>query len=177
MKYIFGYGSLMNRSTLKELNNIKTKNLIPVTILNLQRNLIETSTQNNKLNKVNYQYFGIHDKIGSTTNGVLIQVEDDELERLDLREKFYLRKIIDKSRIIFNYGHPIFFNKDDIVFAYYTNYNDTYINIKVAKYNKSEQTKKYILSCLKGCMEINKRFLIDFIKTTPDIYQAILDII
>lgn len=176
MKYIFGYGSLINRSTLKELNNIKMKNLIPVTILNLQRNLIETST---RINKLNYQYFGIHDKIGSTTNGVLIQVEDDELERLDLREKIYLRKIIDKSRIIFNYGHPIFFNKDDIVFAYYTNYNDTNINIniKVAKYNKSEQTKKYILSCLKGSMEINKRFLIDFIKTTPDTYQAILDLI
>lgn len=165
MKYIFGYGSLINRSSLQELNDIQTKNLIPVTILNLQRNLIQS-------NQYNSQYFGIEDRIGYITNGVLIQVEDDELERLDLREKFYLRKTIDRSRIIFNYGYSIFLNKDDIIYAYYN-----YIHITVTKYNKSEQIKKYILSCLKGCMEINKNFLIDFIKTTPNIYEAILDII
>ena len=175
MKYIFGYGSLMNRFNLKERNNIKNKDFIPVTILNLKRNLIEYNQFNQKHNQYNLQYLGVKDKIGYITNGVLIQVEDDELERLDVREKFYVRKTIDASRIIFNYGCPIFFNKDDEVYTYYTNYDD--FNITDTKYNKSEQTINYILICLKGCIDINKEFLIDFIKTTPDIYEVILDII
>ena len=170
MKYIFGYGSLMNRSSLKELDNIKTKKLIPVLILNLQRNLIQS-------NQSNSQYFGIEDKIGSNTNGVIIPVTDDELKRLDLREKFYLRKKILIERIKFNYGYQISFNKDDTVYAYYTNYEDSLNYVRLTKYNKSEHTKKYVILCLKGCMEINKKFLIDFIKTTPCIYRAILDII
>jgi hypothetical protein len=170
MKYIFGYGSLMNRSSLKELNNVKNKNLIPVSILNLQRHLIQS-------NQSNSQYFSIEDKIGSITNGVIIQVTDDELKRLDLREKFYLRKKISIKRIKFNYGYDISFNKDDTVYAYYTSHDDLLRILRKAKYNKSEHTKKYIITCLKGCVEINKKFLIDFIKTTPSIYEAILDII
>ena len=77
---------------------------------------------------------------------------------------------------MFNSFCIIFFNIF-FRFNYISSHVDLLRIIRKAKYNKSEHTKKYIMTCLKGCVEINKKFLIDFIKTTPGIYEAILDII
>jgi hypothetical protein len=155
--YIFGYGSLINKKYSIELNDINKTKIIPVMVLNLERDYIVI---NNKL------YFGIKDNSNCFTNGVLINVSSDEIINFDMREKYYTRKILDKNRILFIYD-KYKLSKDDIVYIYYpTNYD-------FSSYIQTEQAKKYITICLEGCIDIGKQFLIDFILHTKNITDSI----
>jgi cation transport regulator ChaC len=161
--YIFGYGSLMNKENLKQLEKPELRKLNPVTILNLERILIQYKT---------FQNFGVKDKIKAKTNGVLIQVTTDEILRLDRREKYYTRKELDKKRILFNYGNKLNFNHTDKVYIYYP--NET---VYKTTYKKTIQSLKYIKICLLGSIQFGKTFLIDFIKSTRGIKNAYTDIL
>lgn len=82
-KYVFGYGSLINMKYSKQLNKKNNRIIIPVVITNLQRHLILCNNKN--------QYFGVYDNPNYNTNGILIEVDDDELIKLDNRETYYNR--------------------------------------------------------------------------------------
>jgi len=148
--YVFGYGSLINRNIkLNKEFDIYTRKIIPVIINNLQRHWIKAI--NNKT------YLGIYNLSNYKTNGLLIEVNESELVRLDVREKFYIRKQIDNNKI------NIKLNPNDIVYSYYsdkTKVQKTYFN----KY--SHQNLKYLSICLIGCIQISKDFLINFLSTT-----------
>lgn len=151
-KYIFAYGSLMNMKYNKELNKNKERKKIPIIIQNLQRHWILCN--NNKI------YLGIYDKVNFITNGLLIEVTDDEIERLDKRERFYNRKEINKDRINFYYDDIL--NIDDIIYGYYPNNKTT----KTIYDKKNPQCLNYLYICLSGCLKINRKFFIDFLENT-----------
>lgn len=137
-KYVFGYGSLINMKYSKQLNKKNNRIIIPVVIKNLQRYLILCNNKN--------QYFGVYDNPNYHTNGILIEVDDNELIKLDNRETYYNRYTVNNNRVIYKYTDNKL-NDDDIIYIYYpTNHN----TIKTI-YNNSEQVKNYIIICFSGC--------------------------
>jgi len=159
-KYVFGYGSLINLKYSKELNKKNNRIIIPVIIKNLERHLILCNSKN--------QYFGVYDNNNYNTNGILIEVDDDELIKLDKRETYYKRYKINNDRAIYKYI-DYNLNDDDIIYVYYPTSHNTVKTI----YNKSEQIKNYMIICLSGCIKINRNFLIDFLFTTYGIKNSI----
>jgi len=150
--YIFGYGSLINTKYVKELKNI-SRNRIPVYINNLLRHWILCSN--------NGQYFGVYDKNNYKTNGILLEVDQEELIKLDKREKYYTRHILNHDRIIY-YNDDNIIDVNDIVYIYYPHKTRA---IKTM-YKKNKQSENYLIKCLSGCLKINQKFFIDFLKTT-----------
>ena len=149
--YVFGYGTLINRhlkNYIKEFDNYD-RIIIPTFVYNLQRHWILASNNN--------IYLGIYDKLNYKTNGLLIEVNEYELERLDKREKYYIRKEINKNRI------ENILDAKDIVYTYYSDEKTTQRTL----FNKfSRQNLKYLIVCLSGCIRISKQFLFDFILMT-----------
>ncbi len=160
--YLFAYGSLINTKYNKEITNIFFKKHTPVNVHHLKRFWMKPF----KISDENY--LAIMDNINSITNGILIEVNQDDLDRLDKREKYYTRKVLDKNRISFDYNVTNltnltnFLSDQDIVYTYYCNSNA--IQIDFDKYNS--ETKKYLLECLEGCISFGKDFFNNFIFMT-----------
>jgi len=165
--YIFGYGSLINRNIkFNKQFDIYPRKIIPVIINNLQRHWIKPIKSEPDLElDLDFAVLGVYDVISSSisnnnlykTNGLLIEVNHNELTKLDLRERFYIRKEINKNRININ------LNPEDIIYTYYsdeTKVEKTYFN------QYSEQNLDYLFICLDGCIKISKKFLLTFLMTT-----------
>jgi hypothetical protein len=154
--YLFAYGSLINTKYNKQINNNFFKKYIPVNVYNIKRYWIKSISTNNI-------YLDIKNDTNSITNGILIEVDNDDLERLDIREKYYTRKIIDKKLISFDYNINLVFNNDDIIYSYFSDGN------KIIPYNFDRyniQCKTYLLECLEGCIYFGTEFFNNFIYTT-----------
>ena len=95
VNYIFAYGSLINMKYRKELDKKENRIIIPVTINKIQRHWIYC--KNSKI------YLGIKHDNKSKTNGLIIEVSDDELNRLDTRERYYNRIKLNPNDIDYNY--------------------------------------------------------------------------
>ncbi len=163
-QYIFGYGSIINYKNIKELEKNNSRSIIPVLVTNLERQLILTNS--------NFQYFGVYDSVNKFTNGVLLEVNNEELKRLDKREKYYKRELLNKNRIKFIY-EKFKLSQDDLVYIFYP--IDTLV--KKTKYKKNYQIKEYIKLILIGSINFGKRFLIDFLESSKDVKLAALDVL
>jgi hypothetical protein len=163
-QYIFGYGSIINYKSIEQLDRNYKRLIIPVLISDLERQFI--------LTKMNNQYFGVYDKLNSLTNGILLEVNSEELKKVDKREKYYKRELLNNNRINFIYQN-FKLSKDDKVYIYYPLYNLT----KKTRYIKSEQISNYIKSILIGVVNFDKKFIIHFLEYTKDIKLASLDIL
>ncbi|MFT7003329.1 MAG: hypothetical protein ACJAWW_000675 [Sulfurimonas sp.] len=90
--YLFGYGSLINiKSAQKSFKRVlKQEDLIPVTVQGYEKvwNSIESIKFDDK-KVVNGIFLNLQKNTTKKTNGVVIQVSDEELEMLKLREKNY----------------------------------------------------------------------------------------
>jgi len=152
--YIFAYGSLINIKYIKELNKSTDRIIKPIIINNLQRHWI--LCKNNKI------YLGIRYKKSYKTNGIIFNVSEDELQRLDNRETYYTRIKINKDLLDFKYIN-IILKEDDIIYAYFPNPKVSTLSL-YDKYN--EHCKKYLIKCLSGCLKFGRMFFVDFLKMT-----------
>ncbi len=170
VNYIFAYGSLINMKYRQELYKNDNRIIIPVTINKIQRHWIYC--KNGKI------YLGIKNDDKSKTNGLIIEVSDKELERLDKRERYYNRIKLNPNQIDYNYDlstrnlttnlNPTnltytTLTQNDNLFTYYPDPLKSIYSI----YNKSsEQCNNYLTICLSGCLKVSHKFFIDFLLTT-----------
>lgn len=152
--YVFGYGSIINLKYVSQLDKNKKRNIFPIKLNNHLRHWIYTSSKN--------IYLGLYYDSSYKTNGILTEVDPNELNLLDKREKYYIRKEIDKNDIIQSYGN-IQLNENDIIYAYYSNPSKS---IKWVFDFNSPTEKTYLYKVLSGCIKINSKFFEDFLFTT-----------
>ena len=152
--YIFGYGSIINLKYIRQIDIKKKRNIFPIMLDNHLRHWIYTSSKN--------IYVGLYKSESKKTNGILVEVDDLELSLLDKRERYYIRKEINKNDIIKSY-ESFNLNQDDIIYAYYS---DPSKSIKWVFDFESEQMKNYLFNILSGCIKINRKFFEDFLFTT-----------
>lgn len=97
--YVFGYGSLINPSSIKLTlkRKIGREDLQPAEISDYARSwsivvpvvITENNHQNKK--KINAVFLAVQKNLGSTVNGVIFKTSKAEIDALDIREKAYLR--------------------------------------------------------------------------------------
>ena len=157
--YIFGYGSIINLKYIRQIDIKKKRNIFPIMLDNHLRHWIYTTSKN--------IYLGLYKQQSMNVNGILVEVDELELKLLDKRERYYIRKEINKNDIIKSYG-PIKINSDDVIYAYYS---DPSKSEKWIFDFKSEQMKDYLYNVLSGCIKINRKFFEDFLFTTKGWYN------
>lgn len=152
--YIFGYGSIINLKYIKQIDIKKKRNIYPVMLRNHLRHWIYTSSKN--------IYLGLYNQKSKNVNGILVEVTETELDLLDQREKYYIRKEIDKDDIDESY-QSVLIESDDIIYAYYSDPSKT---VKWVFDFESKQMKDYLYNVLSGCIKINRKFFEDFLLST-----------
>jgi gamma-glutamylcyclotransferase (GGCT)/AIG2-like uncharacterized protein YtfP len=156
VNYIFAYGSLINMKYNKQLDKNDNRIVIPVTIHKVQRHWIYC--KNTKT------YLGIRYDDNSKTNGLILEVSDDELDKLDIRERYYNRIKLNLNQIEYNYNfNSKILTELDNLFTYYPDPLKSMYYI----FNKSnDQANNYLTICLSGCLKVSYKFFIDFLLTT-----------
>jgi len=152
--YVFGYGALLNLKTIKEIERPETKKICPVMVKGLKRSLNVNGKQ---------LVLGVKDVKTAVCNGILFKVNENELAKLEQREKLYTMKTLAKARIVFAYKKCIQFSPADQIICFYPQ----------AKYvlKKSELLGKtaaptYLSQCKTGAAAISANFFNDFLVTT-----------
>lgn len=152
--YIFGYGSIINLKYVKQIDQKIKRNVFPILLNNHLRHWMYTSSKKT--------YVGLYKELNKKTNGILVEVTEKELHLLDKREKYYIRKEINKDDIIKKYG-SVELNQYDIIYTYYS---DPSKSIKSIFDFNSIQMKDYLFNILSGCIKINTTFFEDFLFNT-----------
>jgi hypothetical protein len=174
--YIFGYGSLINFSSIEktlfsigddeeDIEFLK-KNIVccspilekalkfdkiiqVVRVKNLKRGwYLRYGSYDNKITQ-GHITLGAYESKSSTCNGTLFPVTKAQLENIDLRESKYIRKIIKNTDIEFLKGNGL--EKNAIVYYYSI---DKY-KIKTPN-NLFPLLQSYIDICMTGCILIDK---------------------
>lgn len=111
--YLFGFGSLINLSSAqKSFKRVLSQNdLLPVKIKGYERvwNAIESIQFEEENESINGVFLNIKKNENSTLYGVMIEISDEELEILKLREKNYSCITIKKEDVL------SFEAKDDLI--------------------------------------------------------------
>ncbi|MHA2938592.1 gamma-glutamylcyclotransferase family protein [Vibrio sp. RC27] len=154
--YIFGYGSLMNSSS-RQLTG-QTRHALPVIVQGLVRHWgkIDTTLVASPL---------VVDIGEGQVNGVLLEINHDELANFDKREHGYHRHKIDPKTINFN-TQPLGTSKpnkilkdDDLVWVYIK-------NKPLPPCEKTPILQTYVDTVLEGCLEVSESFAQFFIDNT-----------
>jgi len=189
--YIYGYGSLINFSSIEktllsiqnetDVNFIKNnlsespikeeamkydKKIQIVRVKNIQRGwFIHAGDNKNKITKP-YTVLGAYEKEDTISNGTLFPVTIEDIKKLDLREGGYKRKEIDKKDIYIIKGKGI--EKDAKVYYYAIDEKE-----KMEPNKKTPIIQSYVDICLSGCIMIdsllgnkNYEFTREFLITT-----------
>jgi len=150
---VFGYGSLINMNQNFELNDHSVRQGYPVKIMNLSRKW--------NVHGVDQTFLGVDYDQGSWCNGILFCVSDNELNLLDRRERYYVRKHIEKTNIVFyNPDDERFLDQMHNIYFYET---DPVYQCKAETHRISME---YVKICRDGCDTIGDVFKSDFIDTT-----------
>ncbi len=180
--FIFGYGSLMNFSSLKKtiFDNTDHNNTLPdsavnfdnyiqiVRVKNLKRGWYFRNGSNTNKLKEPWVALGAYECDKYICNGVIFPITQDQLKLLDLREFGYIKKILDKKNITILKGSGI--PKDSTIYYY---------SILPEQINKPSHTypipQTYLDICMIGTVNIdnilgnkNYEFTKEFIKNTYD---------
>ncbi|MDD3008548.1 MAG: hypothetical protein RBR70_03910 [Arcobacter sp.] len=111
--YLFGFGSLINLSSAQKSFKrvLSQKDLLPVKIKGYERvwNAIESIQFEEEKESINGVFLNIKKNENSTLYGVMIEISDEELEILKLREKNYSCITIKKEDVL------SFEAKDDLI--------------------------------------------------------------
>lgn len=120
--YVFGYGSLINlESAEKTLGRAVRDEEVRIVdaddFARLWRLVVQVTVTGYRDNPVNAVFLDIVDQVGEKCNGILIEVSKDELERLDVREKYYdriditenVRPRVSDGKVFVYQGNPKFF--------------------------------------------------------------------
>lgn len=152
--YVFGYGSLINVKTCKELYQIKNRIICPVTVSGMKRSFCVSS------NGGKYKVLGVRESKKNDCNGLLIKMNSaEELANLFKREKNYIAKPLDQVRILFNYKKQLTLTAADQIICFYPlkKYLLTKKNAETIKIKPN-----YLNTCLEGASEQGEDFLQDF---------------
>jgi hypothetical protein len=153
--YVFGYGALLNLPLIKELT--QPKKSWPVVINGLKRSLNVMGQK--------HLVFGVKDVKTAWCNGVLFKVNENELARLQEREKLYTMKTVDKQRVEFPYKKTLRFKAADQIVCFYP--QAKYVLTKKELMAKNPvQSPDYLRICQTGAAAISANFYNDFIETT-----------
>ncbi|UUM30070.1 gamma-glutamylcyclotransferase family protein [Vibrio japonicus] len=144
--YIFGYGSLMN-SASRQLTG-QTSAAIPAVVSGFKRywGKIDSSYTLSPL---------VVNKGDGQVNGVILKIEDSELEGFDIRERGYHRVLIPASQI--DCDHSI--GESDHVWVYIKDDPEPPCEL-------SPIVQTYVDTVLAGCLEISEQFAKQFIEST-----------
>lgn len=159
---MFGYGSLINMDENNELNDHLNKKVYPVKI----KHLIREWNINGSLplaDEFNQTFLGVKENSESWCNGILFFVSEEELKLLDQRERYYVKKYIEKSDIEFYELKENILELDRIDKIIYYHTDSKYEGKPSELYPVSA---RYINICLEGCEKISDKFKEDFIMTT-----------
>lgn len=150
MNYLFCYGSLVNSQSRKQTLNRKSKSIIAY----LKKGFVREFNTNafSKLYNKHYTALGLSkSESNHRINGILICISELELQKLDLREKYYTRILLNKKD--FHINNNI---KSYPIWAY-------------IQENPQEVTEKYPIEsiylniCNKGFLEYGFTFFKEFI--------------
>lgn len=148
--YIFGYGSLIE-SESRLRTTPKTINIYPAIIKGLKRGWF-ARTGGNSLSTT---FLGCIIENESITNGIIYKVNEDEIEKIDSREKGYSRKLINVSNIQFLCD----FKDTNVKVWVYLNEFDNLEELKKNLPNKDfPVVQSYVDICINGCLEIEANF-------------------
>tara|TARA_Y100000310_G_C20655992_1_gene801992 strand:+ start:284 stop:898 length:615 start_codon:yes stop_codon:yes gene_type:complete len=149
-QYLFGYGSLINKES--RLRTAKTGEAVPVRVAGLQR----AWNYHNPRRKRNV--LGATFVEGSTCNGVIVEVSQENLEKLDERENGYDRMELKAENIsILGEGE---INLTEGKFWVYIPKEPK------APCENSPIQQSYIDVVIFGSLEISEEFAVELIKTT-----------
>jgi len=150
MNWIFGYGSLINSDSRKKTGN--SGKVIPVRITGLKRQW------NVVIDEIKVTAVGVTLAKDSLCNGIVCQVDNEDLLKFDKREiPFgYSRIEIDKKNITPLLG----FNLPKGIFWVYA------ANKPGKPSSESPIIQSYIDVILTGCLEYSEQFARNFVKNT-----------
>ena len=163
--FIFGYGSLIcHESRIKTAPSLANVTAIPVMVENLQRMWaarIDSRRGVNAQNLMGWTAVGVSIQEGTNCNGVLLPVNDDELQLFDKREKHYKRVHVHWSLISkFGGGH---FDEEMMETSNVWVYAQE-STVLANRYFPIPQS--YVDVIMKGCLSISDEFCKTFIETT-----------
>lgn len=145
-QYIFGYGSLMNSASRKLTG--QTSEAIPATVDGLRRYWGKVGDNNTLSPLVVSQGQG-------KVNGVILQINDQELHEFDRRENGYQRIPLEHTCIT----SQLTLSTNDIVWIYTKDHSEPPCTL-------SPIMQTYVDTVLSGCLEISEDFAKQFIKQT-----------
>ena len=145
-QYIFGYGSLMNSASRKLTG--QTSEAIPATVDGLRRYWGKVGDNNTLSPLVVSQGQG-------KVNGVILQINDQELHEFDVRENGYQRIPLEHTCIT----SQLTLSTNDIVWIYTKDHSEPPCTL-------SPIMQTYVDTVLSGCLEISEDFAKQFIKQT-----------
>lgn len=164
-QYIFGYGSLINKESIfKTLSNRDTIEIYPVRVHNIKRGWYIPGPSND-------MYLGVQLEQKSKCNGVIFEVNNDEIDLISAREKYYDITVLPNKQIEFLESDNIL-NDTDIVYIYIIDNINPKIIIDHVNYFI---TKKYLNICIEGCININNKFSDEFFNTTYNWMYKIIE--
>lgn len=168
--YIFGYGSLINEESRKQTGI--TGKAIPVRIHHMTRgwNYDVDTIHHPKLSNTPYTAVGVtidKNNFDSTVNGVIFDIEYDEISKYDEREARYQRYQIDPMDIEIletNNGNDAFLDQNAIVYVYIVP-DDIVLSLDDIDTRILKQS--YIDKFISGCFDVNGyEFALECIEST-----------
>jgi len=149
-QYIFGYGSLIEqKSRQRTTPNIKT--IIPAEIDGFKRGWFART----KTIGLSTTFLGCIPDLKSKLNGILYEINPEELNATDLRENGYDRIEIPFENITF-YSKPIEYNSK--IWIYSNSFSENKIPDDYLPSKKYPIVQSYVDICLNGCIEIEDLF-------------------
>ncbi len=149
--YLFGYGSLISEDSRRRTGLTGESFIVRVSDYKRSWNVLIPEEKTVGL--------GVEKKLGYSCNGVIFEIDKKELPKFDEREtNNYERTNISIEQIEFLENKSI---KEGEIWVYVTK-------------NKGEPNEKfsiqqsYIDVVLTGCLEVNKEFALEFMRTTYD---------
>jgi len=146
MSYIFGYGSIINSKSRSKTG--KTGKCYPAIVTGLQR------AWDLPIPGEAVTALGITKKPKIKCNGIVVEIDSNELNNFDKREKGYRRIPVREKNI---QG----FNPQGKVWVY--------TNVKTTKPTLNKPIiQSYLDVIIQGCLEYGKQFAIKFVETTTN---------
>jgi len=146
--FIFGYGSLF--STESRANTANVPHAIPAVLNDYKRGWYFHDAEG-------YTALGITEQVRSTTNGVLVSVQKDQLPEFDMREGGYDRVLVPHNKLAS--GEKGVFKPEDKIW--------TYVVKNIQKPTQDHPiVQTYLDLTLIGCLEHGETTAREFVDTT-----------
>jgi len=165
--YIFGYGSLQNKNSIRNTITHIDEETFAVRVKNIKRGWYLPINKNNLISKP-WTTLACIEENGYYVNGILIKITPEHLRLLDERETDYVRKIIPHGQIKSICDKEL--SSDSIVYYYGIEIESKQIPTLITPILQS-----YLDTCLIGCIEIDKKlgnkqyeYTIEFLHTTHE---------